>query len=284
MKQAIKQYFTFSRRERNGIFLLLFVLLGLIVASFFLPHLYNVDESEVQKSYQQNTKPQQKQSVKRAGEKNEIHYQLKPFNPNTASKDSLIQSGLSEKLAQQILNYREKGGKFKVKKDFAKLYYLTDSAYQAIAPYLLLPDELPKPKPLIVEINTADSLLLLRVKGIGSIYAHKILEYRRQSGGYFTLNQLGETFYINANTLQEQQQRMAEIKSQLRVDTTKIKKLEINTATQQQLSHHPYISYKQSKKVISLRKKKRIVSWETLDIENIFSEREKQLLIRYIQF
>lgn len=284
MKQAIKQYFTFSRRERNGIFLLLFVLLALIAASFFLPYLYNVDESEAQKSYQQNTKPQQKQSVKRAGEENEIYYQLKPFNPNTATKDNLIQSGLSEKLAQQILNYREKGGKFKVKKDFAKLYYLTDSAYQAIAPYLLLPDELPKPKPLIVEINTADSLLLLRVKGIGPIYAHKILEYRRQSGGYFTLNQLGEAFYINANTLQEQQQRMAEIKSQLRVDTTKIKKLEINTATQQQLSHHPYISYKQSKKVISLRKKKRIVSWETLDIENIFSEREKQLLIRYIQF
>lgn len=284
MKQAIKQYFTFSRRERNGIFLLLFVLLALIAASFFLPHLYNVDESEPQKSYQQNTKPQQKQSVKRAGEKNEIYYQLKPFNPNTASKDSLIQSGLSEKLAQQILNYREKGGKFKVKKDFAKLYYLTDSAYQAIAPYLLLPDELPKPKPLIVEINAADSLLLLRVKGIGPVYAHKILEYRRQSGGYFTLNQLGEAFYINANTLQEQQQRMSEIKSQLRVDTTKIKKLDINTVTQQQLSHHPYISYKQAKKVISLRKKKRIVSWETLDIENIFSEREKQLLIRYIQF
>lgn len=281
MKQAIKQYFTFSRRERNGVFLLLFVLLGLIAANFAIPYLYHADESEAKKAYHENTK-KQKQQTERVGEDAPKKYQLKPFDPNTASKDSLIQSGLSDKLAQQILNYREKGGKFRVKKDFAKLYYLTDSAYQAIAPFLLLPDELPKPKPLIVEINTADSLHLLRVKGIGPIYAHKILEYRRRSGGYFTLDQLGEAFYINANTLQEQQQRMAEIKSQLRVDSTKIIKLDINSATLKQLSHHPYISYKQAKKILSLRKKKKIESWETLDNVGLFSEREKQLVYRYI--
>ncbi len=282
MKKAIKQYFTFSRRERNGVFLLLFVLLGFIIANFAIPLLYSTNKNEAEKAFKENTRKQQ-QSVKR-GEITAT-YQLKSFDPNTASKDSLIQSGLSEKLAQQILNYREKGGKFRVKKDFAKLYYLTDSAYKAIAPYLLLPDELPKPNPLIVEINTADSLLLLRVKGIGPVYAHRILEYRRQSGGYFTLDQLGEAFYINANTLQEQQQRMAEIKSQLRVDSTKIEKLNINTAILTQLSHHPYISYKQSKKIISLVKKRgKIHGWEVLDSAGIFSPKYKNLLQRYIAF
>lgn len=284
MKPETKKYFQFSRRERNGIFLLLFVLIGVIVLKYAWPALLQNSEEEATQLFREQRQHKDREASTKDSVK-QSHYPLKPFNPNTLSKDSLIYSGLPPKLAQQILNYRNKGGGFKVKKDFAKLYYLTDSAYQAIEPYLLLPEKVEPPKPIIVEINTADSLQLLKIRGVGPFYAHKILEYRRDAGGYFTLAQLGEAFYIRANTLEEQQSRMAEIKKQLRVDASKIKKLNVNTVTQKQLSHHPYISYGQSKKIVSLRKKmKGIKSWEDLDSKNIFSEREKELLQHYLTF
>ena len=44
------------------------------------------------------------------------------FNPNTASLDDFKRLGFSEKQAQSILNYREKGGKFRRKSDFAKSF------------------------------------------------------------------------------------------------------------------------------------------------------------------
>lgn len=281
MRPELKKYFQFSRRERNGIFLLLFVLIGVILFKVSLSKLYNLTDDEANEAYQSN-----KDSLSQDKDNTLVKtkYALKPFNPNTFSKDSLVKSGVNQKLAQQIINYRRKGGSFKIKKDFAKLYYLTDSSYSVYAPFLLLPENLPKPKPLIVEINSADSMQLLRVKGIGPFYAHKILKYKRETGGFFTINQIEEAFYINANTLEEQQRQMAVIKKQLKVNPSKIKKFNVNTATQKQLSHHNYISYKQSKKILSLRKKKKIGGWEALIEANIFTNKEKTILVYYLKF
>ena len=278
MKAEIKKYFQFSRRERNGIFLLLFVLIGIIIVRVTFPTLFTLNNKEAQSVYQNH-----KDSVQNLKNKETV-IPLKPFNPNTFSKDSLIKSGVPAKLAQQIINYKSKGGEFKIKQDFAKLYYLTDSSFKVFQPYLLLPSKLPKPQPISIEINSADSMQLLKVKGIGPFYAHKILKYKRETGGFFTLNQLEEAFYINANTLQEQQQRMAFIKKQLRVNPLKINKFNVNTATQKQLSHHAYITYRQSIKIVSLRKKKRIENWETLLAKKIFTEKEKNILIYYLKF
>ena len=65
------------------------------------------------------------------------------FNPNTIGADSLQLLGFSPKQAQSILNYRNKGGKFRVKRDFAKLYVVDSAKYAALVPYILLPDSIP---------------------------------------------------------------------------------------------------------------------------------------------
>jgi DNA uptake protein ComE-like DNA-binding protein len=284
LKPEIKKYFQFSRRERNGVFLLLFVLIGVILLRYAFPLLLKTDREEVIITI--NTAKSFDDTASKSGKSNrqEFNYTLKPFNPNTASKDSLILAGVSPKLAQQIVNYRNAGGRFKIKKDFAKLYYVTDSSYKVYEPFLLLPETLPKPKPIHVELNTADSLQLLSVKGIGPFYAHKILKYRRESGGFFTIDQLGEAFYIRANTLEEQQSHMRAIKKKVWVNPKKIKPFNINTATQKQLSHHPYISYRQSQRILTLRKKSRIEGWDILIDKHIFTTEEKKLLVYYLTF
>ncbi|MGV3598912.1 MAG: helix-hairpin-helix domain-containing protein [Bacteroidota bacterium] len=286
MKQNIKQYFQFSRRQRNGIFVLLFILTALIIASATVPFWANTDSEQAQQQFEQNI-----QELKQlTNSKTPPPTPLKPFNPNTYSLDSLIACGVPQKLALQIINYRQKVKPFATKADFAKLYNLTDSAYNVYLPFLVLQDgETSKSeKPTshrLVEINTADSLQLLAVRGIGPYFAHKILQYRNQLGGYFSLSQLGEAFIIPVASLAEKQQRMDEIKAQLTVNISRIKKININTANQQQLSAHPYISYKQASAILKyITRYGKIKSLDDLTVLGIITTRDATLLKHYISF
>ena len=65
--------------------------------------------------------------------------QLFPFNPNTVSLDSLTLLGFSVKQAQTILRYREKGGRFRHKEDFAKIYTVSPEMYERLAPFITIP-------------------------------------------------------------------------------------------------------------------------------------------------
>lgn len=64
------------------------------------------------------------------------------FNPNTIPLDSLQLLGFTPKQAQSVLNYRNKGGKFRVKKDFARLYVVDSTMYSSLEGYILLPDSI----------------------------------------------------------------------------------------------------------------------------------------------
>lgn len=66
--------------------------------------------------------------------------ELFPFDPNDISLDSLQLLGFSRRQAQTILNYRNKGGKFRHRQDFAKMYVVDSAKYHTLAPYILLPD------------------------------------------------------------------------------------------------------------------------------------------------
>ena len=69
-----------------------------------------------------------------------------PFNPNTITQDSLQILGFSRRQAASIIKYRTKGGKFRVKRDFAKMYVVDSVKYAALEPFILLPDRLPERK------------------------------------------------------------------------------------------------------------------------------------------
>lgn len=252
-----------------------------------MPLWVSADREEAKQQFEQNAL-----ELKQLTNKEAVTQQssLKPFNPNTYSLDSLMACGIPKKLATQIINYRQKVGPFITKADFAKLYNLTDSLYKLYASLLILPDgettkEESAPKRKLVEINTADSLQLLAVKGIGPYFAHKILQYRNQLGGYYSLSQLGEAFTIPVASLAEKQQRMDEIKAQLTVNISRIKKININTATQKQLSAHPYISYKQSSAIPKyIARYGKIKSLDDLTVLGIITTRDAILLKHYVSF
>ncbi|MBR3303150.1 MAG: helix-hairpin-helix domain-containing protein, partial [Bacteroidales bacterium] len=72
--------------------------------------------------------------------------QLFEFNPNTIPIDSLQMLGFSQKEAATVIHYRDKGGKFLKKRDFAKLYVVDEAKYLLLEPYIKLPDSIAREK------------------------------------------------------------------------------------------------------------------------------------------
>lgn len=103
------------------------------------------------------------------------------FNPNTASVEDLQRLGFSEKQALSIDNYRQKGGKFRRKEDFAKSFVVSDSVYSRLERFIDIP---------LLDINKADSAAFDGLPGIGGYFAAKMVEQRKKLGGYSYPEQL----------------------------------------------------------------------------------------------
>jgi competence protein ComEA len=89
-------------------------------------------------------------------------------------------------------------------------------------------------------------LELIKVKGIGPYIAMKIIEQRTKLGGFYSKEQLREVYRVDSI-------RYAEIEPYLTVDPFEVKKLNINTATLDELKVHPYIRYNIANSIISIR-------------------------------
>lgn len=104
-------------------------------------------------------------------------YECFPFDPNTASTETLQRLGFSARQAQAIDNYRKKGGRFRRKGDFAKSYVVDDSVFRRLEPYIRIPK---------LDINEADSAGFETLPGIGPYFAAKMAGYRDRLGGSYS--------------------------------------------------------------------------------------------------
>lgn len=250
MIEKIKDYFQFNKKERNGILLLSFILFFLILFyqfSYLLKKETKTDFSDFEKVLSEleyaNEAPQLK-------EKNSLF----KFNPNTLNDDGWLALGLSEGKLKVLRNYQKSGGYFKQKEDLQRCYAFGDAFYNTIKEYLSIPeiDELeskilqPITLPQIIELNQADSLSLISIKGIGPFYAKQILKYRSELGGFYSYNQFSEIWGLEKLDVEK-------FKLQTLIDTLYISKINVNTIELEQLKIHPYLNYKQAKMIVNYR-------------------------------
>ena len=173
---------------------------------------------------------------------NELHPFM--FNPNEVSLKELLRMGLNERTAQSWMKYLESGGSFKNCNELEKLYLLDSHDLASLLPYCKLKVE--DETILIVDLNLSDSLAILKVKGVGPTFAHRIIEYRNSLGGFVYKNQLKEIYGIDSL-------RYSQIEPQITIDTYSIKKVQINADEFKMLLRHPYLSYEQVKSIVNYR-------------------------------
>jgi len=189
-----------------------------------------------------------------------IEKELSKFDPNTASKEKFLKLGLTEKQINTIDNYLSKGGKFKDKNDFRKMYVISSEQYTELEPYIeILAQQTPeinkpeikelKTEDFFAELNTASVEDLIKIKGIGKFSAQKIVEYRQQLGGFVKMEQLLEVKGVYENSY-------AKAKEFLSINTSKVTKININLADFKELIDHPYLEKEDVLKLLKYREKK----------------------------
>lgn len=130
----------------------------------------------------------------------------------------------------------------------------------------------------LVELNTADTMILKKVPGIGSTFARRIVKYRQLLGGFYDVGQLAEVYGID-------EERYQALAPWFVADTLRIRRLEVNTLPASALRKHPYISYRQAKAIEQLRiQKSRLSGWENLQLIEEFTDTDKKRLTPYLSF
>jgi DNA uptake protein ComE-like DNA-binding protein len=260
VKHIFREYFTYTSRERNGVLvllaivLLLFVFLG-ISDRFadrkkfdFTP--FKKDVAAFEQSGKEFSDEEEEEGYY-ASSPGKIKAERFPFDPNTATEEDLERLGLSSKQVRAVISFRKNGG-FSDKDEFAKVRAISPELYASLEPYILIPprnesnDIFSSPDKKIIELNTADTVDLEGTKEIGRSFAWKIIRFRNALGGFISKQQLMEIKGMD-------EKRFAEMSSRISIDTTAIRKININTCTIEQLSKHPYLNYNQARAIVNYR-------------------------------
>lgn len=102
-------------------------------------------------------------------------------------------------------------------------------------------------KELYFELNAADTTDLQQLRGIGPVFARRIVKYRQLLGGYARMEQLKEVYGMTEELYDK-------IRPFLTIDPSGVKKIEVNSATIDELKRHPYLDYYQAKAIVNFRK------------------------------
>jgi competence protein ComEA len=302
LKKFLNNYFGFNKQQRGGLLVLCVISFLLLLVRLIYPLFMVADkiiienlpliEEKLDSTYSNSKKYYSQNKGYENYDNNYTNSKLNlfAFNPNTITVENLIKLGFREKTAGTLVKFRSKGFKFRKKEDLKKIYGISEYFYQKLEPYILLdtPSEL-KPNDTqkitfeksknktqeIVELNSADSVQLQNLKGIGASFSKRILKYREILSGYVNVNQLKEVYGFTEELFET-------IKPFVKVDASVVTKININTADFKAINKSPYISYELTKIIVDARKKTLITETSLKDL--MADESLYQKLIPYINF
>jgi competence protein ComEA len=315
----LQDFFGISRKEARGAFVLIILIFIMIWTPFvyrrwILPLIPVTSEpaetakldsivAELSKNpaKEHSTKPYTRPDYRKAPERPVV---LSRFDPNLASVHELEELGIPLFLAKRIDKYRSKGGQFRKKEDLLHIYDFPSDLFQKLEPYILLPEnKAPTPvtgpsgkvypeklqsktyskndsKPVITpfDINTTDTTRLVQLRGIGSKLSVRILKFRDALGGFYSADQFNEIYGLDSLALSELN-RYARIGSP-------VKKLNLNTATAEELSSHSYLRNKKLASVIVNYRNQHgpYTSYEDLKKIRMMDEKAIEKLTPYLEF
>jgi competence ComEA-like helix-hairpin-helix protein len=261
----VRAYFGFSRTETNAFLILLPLMAMIVLVEPAYEYWYTRQPQDFSEDVHvlDSTLATLQWPHAPEAKKSSVHNTNKPtlrfkFNPNKSTMDEFIRLGFGNFLAQRIVNYRTKGGKFIIKTDLLKIYRMDTSLYRDLYSYIDLPDQkedkksftatlIPKKKDKTFDINQADTIQLSTIYGIGAKLSQRITRYRSKVGGFVSMNQLYDVYGLDSAVVTELKNH-----SYIAADFLP-KQININSATEKELSSHPYIKYSLAKTITAYR-------------------------------
>ncbi len=276
-KKFVTEYLTFSKKDRIGIFVLTGLIAITLLAPLVFPYLKkerNPDTAKTQETIKQlkvlfkdsaNT-PSHSYSRDIENATSEVH--LFYFDPNVITIEQWQQLGVHKNVAATIKKYLSKGGIFRKPEDLKKIYTLPKEDAERLIPFVKIKHDgntsIPVTKDYslqpavfknetitkkhyeIIDINKADTSVFIKLPGIGSKLAQRIITFREKLGGFYSVEQVGETRFLPDSVFQK-------IKPFLELKVIDTKKMDINVAGINELQSHPYINYNVANAIVQFR-------------------------------
>ena len=254
MFDNIKDAMTFTKGERTAIIVLAAVILLIIAANFFV-----------------------------AKRPSNVNFYLHNLDSIIALHESAISSQQSAISNQQTVISKEEASTSKVHQTKTNIQKSKTKVHQTKT-------NIQKPKTKVhqtktnrqkpiakIQINTADTLALQNLPGIGPYFAKNIISYREKLGGFIETNQLLEVYAFDSA-------RLETIKSHIIIDSIETRKIKINHDDFKTILRHPYIEYEDVKKIINYRESHGMIqNWDTY-VEVLQRNDVDERLRWYLQF
>lgn len=298
MLPKLKDYFVYSKAERNGFLILLAVIFLLVVLIFVRPLLSSSIESEAREEISfiaLTNEFDRRDSIQKVKYKKYKKHQLFFFDPNQAAEEELIDLGFSEKQAHVIIRYREKNP-IRNNNDFAKIYVVNEYMFGKLEPYIRIDSTFFKnekvasqvnDKPIIdlrskvlfqFDLNTATTEQLDSVPGIGDKLANRIVKFRSKIAGFDSVSQLRNVYGLSEDNFNLMQDYFY-------LTPFQIESININQVSFKELLSHPYFDYNLTKSVINLRGKiGKFENEDDLKILTIFNDSLLNKVRPYINY
>jgi len=271
MFNQLKTIFDFNRGERIGIIVLILILIGVII----FPYLVKESRKNNQDEFVKFVKDVElfEKSLRLINdsidEARQLNFQQMdksiaenkltpfPFNPNKLPSELWSKMGLKDWQIRVIKNFESKGGHFYNKEDLKKIVSISRSEYSILEPFIIISESKPeftnhtkvispKKERVLVELNTADSLNLISLYGIGPAFAKRIIKYRTLLGGFYSTSQLLEVYGFD-------QDKLDKIDDYIEVNPNMLLKININKVSTDILKKHPYFDYYTAKAIVDQR-------------------------------
>lgn len=259
----LKSHFKFSNSQRNGIFLL-----AILIVVFQCIYVFvDFSSEEIPEDTVVLEKfRQQVDSLKRV--KAEIEKpKVYPFNPNYITDFRGYTLGMSVDEIDRLLEFRAKNQWINSAKQFQEVTKISDSLLAVLEPSFSFPAWISNTKPSIdnskntdpnafklksfeqkIDLNTATAQDLQKVNGIGPKLSENIIKYRNKfKGGFISEIQLQDIYGLSPEVIER-------IKNDFAVKTPRIiEKINLNTATREQLVTIQHIDYEIAHYIIEQR-------------------------------
>ncbi|MDE0535026.1 ComEA family DNA-binding protein [Tenacibaculum sp. L6] len=265
--KIFKPHFWYNKRQRNGVFFLLAVI---VVLQFIYAFVDFSSEDEQNTTTDELIAFQYQIDSLKQIELENRKPKLFPFNPNYITDFKGYQLGMSAEEIDRLHNYRKQNKWINSVKDFKEVTKISDSLLAIISPYFKFPDWVVKrqnqkknkvtktsssEKPIYSkvyktstnDINKATQQDFETVSGVGEVLATRIIKYRNKLQGYSLSSQLYEVWGLSKETANEV------LETFKIVDKPIIAKVNVNTATFKEVLKNPYIDYELCKKIFEYR-------------------------------
>ena len=211
--------------------------------------------------------------------KREPRFSPRPFEKfmiDTVGVEYLRLIGFSTRQAEALIEYRNRGKGIFSMNELRDCYVVSEEMADSLEHFVIL--SVRDPLAGLIEINSADSATLRKVRGIGAKTVVAVMQYRKLLGGFAKKEQIAELKCVTTDNFER-------ICEQIYCDSCKISKIDINFAAAKDFEHHPYMTRKAVKLITERRESKG--GWNSIEEmieENIFTEEQARAIAPYLLF